>query len=502
MVKDNHYKIGYLAREEKARLLLKTLLVESELTHDVISKDMSVKDSILETLVDFGFIEQSNKVSYGFKKSDALVSSVYTITDFGANFINNYDTLYSTSSVDSVVQLSSGDFVCFRDALEIFTTSDDALAVRESYEFIFGVGSKNSNFYNLSKNKLVTMYRKMYELKKYVFKVVTLDSYQQVLKKYRSQISEFASIANEITSVLSKDGYLINKRLTRFLEEKDTNSDFYEVKARQVFGTNIVDLKESELILQKVVVNLSEEILGVSDRGIGMAQTYIALLRRIIKLATDLGVQLDNLSVQMPLKAECMRLADSIGSMDSLEEAQQAFTSVLSNRPLSFVSQGEKAQFKGSTLYVESQEEKVRAVKSVEEIIDSEALILEELKGTLKFVEQRLEQLETVQKVVSLPSVNGVVLDGSSYQAVSDSLARSEVRDYVPSKFELQAEVSSSNTDFVLRTYVEDVGKVRRKTFKNRKVVFYVRGDLEREIEKVKGSISRYTSEINQRESS
>lgn len=238
LVRDNHYKIGYLAKSEFARSVLTRLLHEDEVSYQYLTE--LADDTTIRTLVDFGFIEQSNKVSYGFTRETALISSTYRITDFGANFITNYETLFNTSVSDTVAQLSSGDFTRFRDALLTFQTSEDPLAVRESYEFIFGIGSKNSNFYNVSKNKLVTIYRKMYELKRYIFKVVTYKSYKQVLKKYSSQITEFALIAKEITDVLAKDGRIIETSLQFFLDESAKGSDFFEKKALQVFGTNIV----------------------------------------------------------------------------------------------------------------------------------------------------------------------------------------------------------------------------------------------------------------------
>ena len=99
-MKDNHYKIGYLAKSESARLVLTRLLHEDEVNYQYLTE--LADDTTIRTLVDFGFIEQSNKVSYGFTRETALISSTYRITDFGANFITNYETLFNTSVSDTV----------------------------------------------------------------------------------------------------------------------------------------------------------------------------------------------------------------------------------------------------------------------------------------------------------------------------------------------------------------------------------------------------------------
>ena len=496
-MKDNHYKIGYLAKSESARLVLTRLLHEDEVNYQYLTE--LADDTTIRTLVDFGFIEQSNKVSYGFTRETALISSTYRITDFGANFITNYETLFNTSVSDTVAQLSSGDFTRFRDALVTFQTSEYSLEVRESYEFIFGIGSKSSNFYNVRKNKLVTIYRKMYELKRFIFKVVTYKSYKQVLKKYCSQITEFALIAKEITDVLAKDGKSIETSLQFFLDENDKGSDFFEKKALQVFGTNIVDLSESEETLKKVVTSFSEEVLGVSTDGLDMISTYVALLRRVVKLATDLGVQLDNLNSQMQMKAECMRLADEVASCDSTQTAQLLFSHIISNRGLTYVSQNDFATFKGSTLYVKPKEIKERKVKSEDLTVDYNALKLVQLKDTLTELSAELNTLEKVANIAR-GSSDFNNLDSDSYALISDSLLNVDLDKSAVGEFSLNPSVSSSSEDFTIRTYVETVGKFKKKTYKNRKVQFHVRGDITKEIEKVQGRIHRLTSEIAERQ--
>lgn len=496
-MRDNHYKIGYLAKSESARLMLTRLLHEDEVSYQYLTE--LADDTTIRTLVDFGFIEQSNKVSYGFTRETALISSTYRITDFGANFITNYETLFNTSVSDTVAQLSSGDFTRFRDALETFRTSEDALTVRESYEFIFGIGSKNSNFYNISKNKLVTIYRKMYELKRYIFKVVTYKSYKQVLKKYSSQITEFALITKEITDVLTKDGKGIETSLNFFLDESAKGSDFFEKKALQVFGANIIDLSESEETLKRVVTSFSEEVLGVSTDGLDMISTYVSLLRNVVKLAKDLGVQLDNLNSQMQMKAECMRLADEVGSCDSTQDAQLLFSHIISNRGLTYVSQNEFATFKGSTLYIKPKEIKERRPKTEDLTIDYNALKLVKLQDSLTDLTIELNKLEKVANVVQ-GSSDFNNLDGDSYTLISDSLLNVDLDESVVGDFDLTSSVSSSSEDFTIRTYVETVGKFKKKTYKNRKVQFHVRGDITKEIEKVQGRIHRLTSAIAERQ--
>lgn len=496
-MKDNHYKIGYLAKSESARLVLTRLLHEDEVNYQYLTE--LADDTTIRTLVDFGFIEQSNKVSYGFTRETALISSTYRITDFGANFITNYETLFNTSVSDTVAQLSSGDFTRFRDALVTFQTSEDSLEVRESYEFIFGIGSKSSNFYNVSKNKLVTIYRKMYELKRYIFKVVTYKSYKLVLKKYSSQITEFALITKEITDVLAKDGRIIETSLNFFLDESAKGSDFFEKKALQVFGTNIVDLSESEETLKKVVTSFSEEVLGVSTDGLDMISTYVALLRRVVKLATDLGVQLDNLNSQMQMKAECMRLADEVASCDSTQTAQLLFSHIISNRGLTYVSQNDFATFKGSTLYVKPKEIKERKLKTEDQTVDFNTLKLVKLQDTLEDLTMELNTLEKVANI-TFGSSDFENLDSDSYALISDSLATLDLDESAVGEFELNPLVSSSSEDFIIRTYVETVGKFKKKTYKNRKVQFHVRGDITKEIEKVQGRIHRLTSEIAERQ--
>lgn len=497
-MRDNHYKIGYLAKSDSARLVLTRLLHEDEVSYQYLTE--LADDTTIRTLVDFGFIEQSNKVSYGFTRETALISSTYRITDFGANFITNYETLFNTSANDTVAQLSSGDFTRFRAALETFRVSEDTLAVREAYEFIFGIGSKNSNFYNVSKNKLVTIYRKMYELKRYIFKVVTYKSYKQVLKKYSSQITEFALIAKEITDVLAKDGKVIETSLQFFLDESAKGSDFFEKKALQVFGTNIVELSESEETLKKVITSFSEEVLGLSNDDLDMISTYVALLRRVVKLATDLGVQLDNLNSQMQMKAECMRLADEVASCDSTQTAQLLFSHIISNRGLTYVSQNEFATFKGSTLYVKPKEVKERKLKQEEQVVDYNTLKLVKLKDTLADLSQELNTLEKVAAITQ-GSSDFKNLDSESYTLISDSLLNVDLTESSVGDFDLAPSVSSSTEDFTIRTYVENVGKFKKKTYKNRKVQFHVRGDITKEIEKVQSRINRLTSEIAERQS-
>lgn len=231
-----------------------------------------------------------------------------------------------------------------------------------------------------------------------------------------------------------------------------------------------------------------------------MISTYVALLRRVVKLATDLGVQLDNLNSQMQMKAECMRLADEVASCDSTEDAQLLFSHIISNRGLTYVSQNDFATFKGSTLYVKPKEVKERKSKSEDLTVDYNALKLVQLKDTLTELSVELNTLEKVANITS-GSSDFNNLDSDSYALISDSLLNMDLDESAVGDFNLTPSVSSSSEDFTIRTYVETVGKFKKKTYKNREVQFHVRGDITKEIEKVQSRINRLTSEIAERQS-
>ena len=88
-----------------------------------------------------------------------------------------------------------------------------------------------------------------------------------------------------------------------------------------------------------------------------------------------------------------------------------------------------------------------------------------------------------------------------TFALISDSLTTFDLDESAVGEFDLNPSVSSSSEDFTIRTYVETVGKFKKKTYKNRKVQFHVRGDIKKEIEKVQGRIHRLTSEIAERQS-
>ena len=313
---NNHEKIKYIASNEHARSLLKYLLENNDLSYDDAREYLNLKDeqtnTILNKLVEFGMLEQSHKWAHGYTKMLALTYSTYTITDFGANFITNYDTLNNTNHESHTAQLSKGDFIKFKHMLYTFTNSDDEYQVREAYEFIFGTGSKNSNFYNLSKNKLLTTYRKLSELKRAIFVVIDIDSYQKTIKEYDRQIYEFTDIANELNITLQKDRLDIYNYLNRFLKEANAQNktDFYERKAKQVFGVNMINNQSSEESITKIVTTFAQEL--INDKIINV---YTDIIDNILSLAIQLGKQLIELNAKMQQKAECMTLAHDIGKL-------------------------------------------------------------------------------------------------------------------------------------------------------------------------------------------
>ena len=302
---NNHDKIKYIASNEHARSLLKHLLDVNDVTYDDAREYLKLKDeqtnTILNKLVEFGMFEQSHKWAHGYTKMLAMTYSTYTITDFGANFITNYDTLNNTNHESHTAQLSKGDFTKFKDMLDAFTHSNDDYQVREAYEFIFGTGSKNSNFYNLSKNKLLTTYRKLNDLKREIFKVIDINSYQNTIKKYDHQVLEFIEISKELNKTLQTDRLPILNYLNRFLNEAtaENKTDFYERKAKQVFGVNMINEQASEENLTKIVTTFAKEL--IDDKIIDV---YTDITNNIFKLAIQLGEQLTELNDKMQHKDE------------------------------------------------------------------------------------------------------------------------------------------------------------------------------------------------------
>lgn len=202
----------------------------------------------------------------------------------------------------------------------------------------------------------------------------------------------------------------------------------------------------------------------------------------------------------MQMKAECMRLADEVGSCENPRDAQLLFSHIISNRGLTYVSQNEFAAFKGSTLYVKPKEIKERKLKIEDQKVDFNALKVVKLQDTLDDLTVELNTLEKVANITS-GSSDFNNLDSDSYALISDSLATLDLEESAVGDFELNPSVSSSSEDFTIRTYVETVGKFKKKTYKNREVHFHVRGDIAKEIEKVHGRIHRLTSEIAERQS-
>ena len=115
-------KIAYVATNTEALSLLQHLAKDSEGEIDYYDLKNVVEkspDSIIEKLVEFEMVEQSNKRAYGYTKEHSLYRSIYSITDYGFNFIKNYEALYNTSDENHIVQLSKGDFEKFVKMLHV-----------------------------------------------------------------------------------------------------------------------------------------------------------------------------------------------------------------------------------------------------------------------------------------------------------------------------------------------------------------------------------------------
>ena len=151
-------------------------------------------------------------------------------------------------------------------------------------------------------------------------------------------------------------------------------------------------------------------------------------------------------------------------------------------------------------LYVKPKEIKERKLKTEDQTVDFNTLKLVKLQDTLEDLTMELNTLEKVANI-TFGSSDFENLDSDSYALISDSLATLGLDESVVGEFDLNPSVSSSSEDFTIRTYVETVGKFKKKTYKNRKVQFHVRGDITKEIEKVQSRINRLTSEIAERQS-
>lgn len=498
---NNHDKIKYIASNEHARSLLKYLLENNGLSYDDAREYLNLKDeqtnTILNKLVEFGLLEQSHKWAHGYTKMLALTYSTYTITDFGANFINNYDTLNNTNHESHTAQLSKGDFIKFKDMLDNFTNSDDDYQVREAYEFIFGTGSKNSNFYNLSKNKLLTTYRKLNDLKREIFKVIDIESYQKTIKKYRYQIDEFSDIAKELSITLQTDRLAILNYLNRFLNEAnaENKTDFYERKAKQVFGINMINDQSSEESLTKIVTTFAQEL--INDKII---KIYSDIIDNIIKLALQIGEQLSELNAKMQQKAECMTLAHDIGKLP-FEEAQKLFNQTMMNKTASYVSENEYAYFKENTLHVILPDLKEKKEKEEAPKISKKELELAKLKAEKLGLENELEKLKQTLALTQ-QLLNNQIVEIDQYKLIKEAISKADVSEKEADldTYDLRAKYKKSNQPFIIKTKSEN-NKIKRTVYNNKEVTFYVKGNIKRKIQKIQSDIANYATRIVVKES-
>lgn len=492
---NNHDKIKYIASNEQARSLLKHLLEVNDVTYDDARVYLNLKDeqtnTILNKLVEFGMLEQSHKWAHGYTKMLAMTYSTYTITDFGANFITNYDTLNNTNHESHTAQLSKGDFTKFKDMLDTFTNSDDDYQVREAYEFIFGTGSKNSNFYNLSKNKLLTTYRKLNELKRAIFKVIDINTYKDTTKEYHRQIDDFTDIADELLEVLRTDRIPILNYLNRFLKEAHAGNktDFYERKAKQVFGVNMIDNQSSEESLTEIVTSFAQELLD--DKIINI---YTDIIDSIIRLARQLGDQLTELNAKMQQKAECMTLAHDIGKLP-FEEAQKVFNQTMMNKTISYVSENEYAHFEENTLYVRLPDLKEKKEKEEAAKISRKEYELAKLKAKKLELEAELEKLNKTQALVQ-KNLNNQIVEPSEYDLIKTAISKSDISEKEAdlTTYDLRAKSKESNQPFIVKTKMNN--KIKRTVYNNKEVTFYIKGNIKRQIQKIQSDIADHATRI------
>ena len=497
---NNHEKIKYIASNEHARSLLKYLLENNDLSYDDAREYLNLKDeqtnTILNKLVEFGMLEQSHKWAHGYTKMLALTYSTYTITDFGANFITNYDTLNNTNHESHTAQLSKGDFIKFKHMLYTFTNSDDEYQVREAYEFIFGTGSKNSNFYNLSKNKLLTTYRKLSELKRAIFVVIDIDSYQKTIKEYDRQVYEFTDIANELNITLQKDRLDIYNYLNRFLKEANAQNktDFYERKAKQVFGVNMINNQSSEESITKIVTTFAQEL--INDKIINV---YTDIIDNILSLAIQLGKQLIELNAKMQQKAECMTLAHEIGKLP-FEEAQKVFTQTMMNKTMNYVSEDEYSHFKENVLYVQLPDPKEKKEKEQATKISRKEFELAKLKTEKLALEKKLEELNKVYNLTQ-KTIHNEIVDPDEYTLIKQAISKADVSEKEADleTYSLRAKTIASNQPFIVKT--KSNNKIKRTVYNNKGVTFYVKGNIKHKIKKVESDIADYTTRIVVKES-
>ena len=493
---NNHDKIKYIASNEHARLLLKHLLENNDITYDDAREYLNLKDeqtnTILNKLVEFGMLEQSHKWAHGYTKMLAMTYSTYTITDFGANFITNYDTLNNTNHESHTAQLSKGDFTKFKDMLDAFTHSNDEYQVREAYEFIFGTGSKNSNFYNLSKNKLLTTYRKLNDLKREIFKVIDINSYQNTIKKYDHQVLEFIEISKELNKTLQTDRLPILNYLNRFLNEAtaENKTDFYERKAKQVFGVNMINEQSSEENLTKIVTTFAKEL--IDDKIIDV---YADITNNIFKLAIQLGEQLTELNDKMQQKAECMTLAHDIGKLP-FEKARDIFNQIMMNKTASYVSENEYTHFEENTLHVILPDLKKKKEKEQVPKISKKEYELAKLKAKKLSLEKELEELKQTLALTQQILHNQVV-EPDEYKLIKQAISKADVSEKEADldTYDLRAKYKASNQSFIIKTKSKN-NKIKRTVYNNKEVTFYVKGNIKRKIQKIQSDIANYATRI------
>ena len=494
--KDNHLKIKYIASTPEARELLKQLTKENELTYHQIQNLLCIKrdaaDTIIQKLVEFKMMEQSHKWAHGYTQIDAINRSTYTISDFGVNFIANYEALNNTAAHTNVAQLSKGDFAKFKHMLQTFTNSEDDYEVREAYEFIFGVGSKNSNFYYVSKNKLLTAYRKMHELKRAVFTIINNKIYDETTKQYHNQIKDFAEIAVEINQTLQNDQNDISHYLTYFKEQIEKNTDFYARKSKQVFGINQVDAKQSQQSMKEIVVQFANDMLQDN-----IYKTYNAIITHSIALVHNLGNQLEELEHQMERKAKCITLARDMMTM-TIEEAQKAFMQTMMNKSLFYVSQNEHARFEENVLWIQKPKEREITTTNEKPKIDTQTVALLKEEAKLESLKMELAKLEKINALLQQP-IHNQILDHESYRLVKQAVASAGAKNKQSSPYELQANVSPSKAPFIIKTKQND--KTKRTVYERKEITFYVKGNITEKIQQIQSSITQLTARIADKKS-
>ena len=493
---DNHLKIKYIASTPEARKLLKQLTKENELTYHQIQSLLCIKrdaaDTIIQKLVEFKMMEQSHKWAHGHTQINALNRSTYTISDFGVNFIANYEALNNTTVHTNVAQLSKGDFAKFKHMLQTFTNSDNDYEVREAYEFIFGVGSKNSNFYYISKNKLLTAYRKMHEIKRAVFTIINNKTYDETTKNYHNQIKDFAEIAVEINQTLQNDQNDISHYLKYFKEQIEKNTDFYARKSKQVFGINQVDEKQSQQSMKEIVVQFANDMLQDN-----IYKTYNAIITHSITLAHTLGNQLEELEHQMERKAECITLARDIMTM-TIKDAQKAFMQIMMNKPLFYVSQNEHVRFEENVLWIQKPKEREVTTTKEKPKIDTQTMALLRKKAKRESLLIELAKLEKINTLLQQP-IHNQVLDTESYRLVKQAIASFDAKNKQPSSYELQTNVLPAQKPFIIKTKQND--KTKRTVYERKEITFYVKGNITEKIQQTQSAIAQLTRRIADKES-